>query len=186
MTLKPEDEHWHSGLWGDGKRIKARDLDWTGYALSGSQWLAYDMWYSSWYTPTNGAFKQMAFLGAIGDSEKMITGIHLKDYWLETWVNFTAKITMQGNITMTNGTFTVKPWQVCRMSVAFNTQGIVGFDTTWGSNRYITGDYNNSAHPSTNLIRAFVNSGTTDMIVKPKWATTTSSNPIFWLFIEIF
>jgi len=148
-----------------------------------SSWGKYfvmDIWSSSWST-WDGTFRDLNLIGANWDREKTYSQEIIVWLW-----STTAKITRSENITPSSNTFTLSPWQVFSISSYFNsTTQTVRISRTWGSVRYIRAWATpldiNSANPE--LI--FMNSGTSDCIVKLTFATSASDRPLFWFIVNI-
>lgn len=183
MTLKPEDEHWHSGLAWDGKRIKARDLDWTWYtASSGSKFFAFDVWAQSGGV-ADTMFRDFLLPWKDGDMQAVFT-----DKIILSW----QTTTMSGKISIRDASewrwdgqfLTIKPWEIIEVQTAiYSSGGNLTIATTWGSYRRL---YWNSTNLTQSWSVTMFNASTTDMKVSFRYATSSSDRPIIGVLAKIY
>lgn len=182
MTLKPEDEHWHSGLWGDGKRIKARDLDWTGYSSWwGVEIFSFEVWALSWGV-ADTMFRRFIMPWKEGDMQATFTNQIILDGQVTT---MSGKYTQYSTTDQWDGTYlTLKPWQVCEISCHMNS-------AWWNLRIWYTGGsyrllYWNGLDLTQNWLVSFINASAVDMKLDFRYATSSSDRPIIGVLAKIY
>lgn len=155
--------------WYDARLLRNKEL----------VYFAFDVWSSSGAT-WDATFRVLKLIGNNWDretqyNEEIITGRG----------NTTAKITRSGNMFVQWDSFILPSGHVLEAfaSIYTATQNIeVRF--TGSSSRYVRWTSRNLTTTNDNF--AVINSGTTDIVVDLRFATSASDRPIFWLFFKIY
>jgi hypothetical protein len=182
MTLKPEDEHWHSGLAWDGKRIKATDLDWTGYNWSGwVEFFAFEIWWlSGWVADT--MFRRFLMPWKEGDMQATFTDKIVLEWQTTT---MSGRYTQRSNTDQWDGSYlTVKPWQIVDISCKiYSSWGNLRVWYTGWSYRLL---YGNGLDLTQSWLVSFINASAVDMKLDFRYATSSSDRPIIGVFVKIY
>lgn len=148
--------------------------------ISQVQYFAMDVWSSAWAT-WDGTFRVLKLIWFNWDREKQYS-----QEIITALGSTTAKITKSYNIdTPKSDTISVPSWKVFEIYASFNsaTQNLQVVNTT-GSKRYLF--WSNTTLTTTNQNISMINSGTDNLNIQLKFATSASDRPIFWFLIKIY
>ena len=139
----------------------------------------YDVFSSSW-SAWDATFRVVKLIWKHWDKEESYTQEIITSLW-----NTTAKITRWWTMFVQGDSFVLPSGKVLEVFARFSTSTQnLEVRRTGSSFRYVRGS--NLTLTSTNDNVAIVNSGTADIVIDLRFATSASGIPIFWVFFKIF
>ncbi len=180
--LTPDLRHRHTGLSEDGERIRAVDIDWTWY--SSASWslnfMALDIFSTSWAN-ADGTYRDVIYPWIEGDrgasyNKTILTGLGA------TVCQYTQRSVLDTGV-FDGIDFTISSWKICVISTNITSaSAILRLSITWFI-RYLASN-SNDLTSTVNRV-SFINSWTTDVKFRIKFASSPWSLPSFGILIEI-